>query len=83
MSTQDNTLPCPRCDDGDAVAIATSPVRGAWEIYQCAACMYFWRSTEPRRRTDRALYPEEFRMTRAEIEDAPQVPTVPPLRTPS
>lgn len=80
MSTQDKTLTCPRCGDGNAGVIAVSEVSDVWEIYQCAICMYFWRSTEPRRRTERAFYPEEFRMTRADIEKAPEVPTVPPLR---
>ena len=73
--------PCPRCEDGVAALLATSPVPGVWQVYQCQTCLYTWRSTEPARRTDRASYPAEFRMTRADIENAPQVPSVPPLRS--
>lgn len=31
------------------------------------------------RRTSREHYPEAFKMTQKDIDDAPQVPTVPPL----
>ncbi|MDU7328801.1 MAG: non-oxidative hydroxyarylic acid decarboxylases subunit D, partial [Klebsiella pneumoniae] len=38
-----------------------------------------WRDTEPLRRTSREHYPEAFRMTQKDIDEAPQVPHVPPL----
>jgi hypothetical protein len=34
---------------------------------------------EPLRRTSREHYPEAFRMTQKDIDEAPQVPTIPPL----
>ncbi|GAA4833833.1 non-oxidative hydroxyarylic acid decarboxylases subunit D [Saccharopolyspora rosea] len=70
---------CPRCAWEDVTTLAVSPVAGVWEVYQCARCLYTWRSTEPERRTSRDAYPEAFRMTQADIDAAPQVPTVPPL----
>ncbi|WJR36390.1 non-oxidative hydroxyarylic acid decarboxylases subunit D [Mycobacteroides immunogenum] len=73
-------IPCPRCEDGTATVIAVSPVPLVWQIYQCATCLYCWRSTEPARRTDRASYPREFRLTRAGIDGARDVPAIPPLR---
>ncbi|MFD1655601.1 non-oxidative hydroxyarylic acid decarboxylases subunit D [Pseudonocardia alaniniphila] len=36
--------------------------------------------TEPARRTRREAYPEQFRMTVEDITNAPEVPTIPPLR---
>ncbi|MEV6738979.1 non-oxidative hydroxyarylic acid decarboxylases subunit D [Streptomyces sp. NPDC051104] len=36
---------------------------------------------EPARRTSRDAYPERFRMTEADIENAIEVPAVPPLRS--
>ncbi|MFF1764812.1 non-oxidative hydroxyarylic acid decarboxylases subunit D [Streptomyces sp. NPDC058249] len=47
----------------------------------CAERRPGWRTTEPDRRTRREAYPVEFRMTRADIDDAPEVPVVPPLTT--
>jgi hypothetical protein len=41
-----------------------------------------WRTSEPDRRTRRHAYPEQFRMTAEDIRNAPEVPAVPPLRTP-
>ncbi|HBT3976776.1 TPA: hypothetical protein MBM83_000852 [Klebsiella pneumoniae] len=46
---------------------------------QCQHCLYTWRDTEPLRRTSREHYPEAFRMTQKDIDEAPQVPHVPPL----
>ncbi len=37
---------CPRCDSGDTLKVADSPVKGKFEIYRCEACNYVWRSTE-------------------------------------
>lgn len=72
---------CPRCADEKIETLARSPVPGVWEVYQCQHCLYTWRSTEPPRRTSREHYPEEFRMTQADIDNAPQVPAIPPLLT--
>ena len=71
---------CPRCGHEVLAKLADSPVPGVWEVHQCQLCLYTWRNTEPARRTRRELYPEEFRMTRADIDNAPEVPAVPPLR---
>ncbi|WP_443077845.1 non-oxidative hydroxyarylic acid decarboxylases subunit D [Streptomyces sp. NBC_01450] len=60
---------------------APSPVPGAWDVLQCGRCLYMWRTTEPARRTRRDAYPQEFRMTPADIDNAPEVPAIPPLET--
>ncbi|WP_297197536.1 non-oxidative hydroxyarylic acid decarboxylases subunit D [uncultured Pluralibacter sp.] len=70
---------CPRCADARIEVMATSPVKEVWTVYQCQHCLYTWRSTEPLRRTSREHYPEAFRMTQSDIDNAPQVPTIPPL----
>jgi hypothetical protein len=49
-------------------------------VHQCQVCLYTWRCTERLRRTERAHYPEEFRMTQADTDNAPELPAVPPLR---
>ncbi|MGS6205729.1 non-oxidative hydroxyarylic acid decarboxylases subunit D [Enterobacter intestinihominis] len=41
--------------------------------------LYTWRDTEPVRRTSREHYPEAFRMRKKDIDEAPQVPTIPPM----
>ncbi|MGE8029473.1 non-oxidative hydroxyarylic acid decarboxylases subunit D [Enterobacter mori] len=69
---------CPRCADEHIEVMATSPVKGVWTVYQCQHCLYTWRDTEPLRRTSREHYPEAFRMTQKDIDEAPQVPTIPP-----
>lgn len=71
---------CPRCGQESLAKLAESPVTGVWEVHQCELCFYSWRSTEPARRTQRAQYPEPFRMTRAEVDAAQQMPVVPALR---
>lgn len=72
---------CPRCECETINTIATSPVANVWEVYQCSRCLYTWRSTEPLRRTSVEHYPAQFKMTQADIDNAPVVPTIPPLRT--
>lgn len=37
---------CPRCDAGQTLKIADSPIKGKWEVYRCPKCNYLWRSTE-------------------------------------
>ncbi|MFJ8818136.1 non-oxidative hydroxyarylic acid decarboxylases subunit D [Amycolatopsis thermoflava] len=71
---------CPRCEFEVVEKLADSPVAGVWEVLQCRRCLYTWRTTEPPRRTSREHYPEEFRMTQADIDNAPEVPAVPSLR---
>jgi hypothetical protein len=71
---------CPRCAHEEISTLAESPVPGMWEVYLCSLCLYTWRSTEPDRRTRREAYPEEFRLTREDIANAPEVPAIPPLR---
>lgn len=80
MGAAEAANPCPRCEDGTAEVITRSPVPGVWEVFQCATCLYMWRSTEPVRRTQREHYPAEFRMRRIDIDTAPEVPTIPPLK---
>lgn len=70
---------CPRCADDTVHTLAHSPVKDVWTVYQCQRCLYTWRNTEPARRTQRDRYPEAFRITPKEIDDAPEVPSVPPL----
>ncbi|MGD3112829.1 non-oxidative hydroxyarylic acid decarboxylases subunit D [Streptomyces sp. YGL11-2] len=71
---------CPRCAHGTIETVNGSPVPGAWEVLQCGRCLFMWRTTEPARRTRRDAYPVEFRMTPADIDNAPQVPVIPPLQ---
>ncbi|MDU6452425.1 MAG: non-oxidative hydroxyarylic acid decarboxylases subunit D [Enterobacter hormaechei] len=61
---------CPRCADEHIEVMATSPVKGVWTVYQCQHCLYTWRDTEPLRRTSREHYPEAFRMTQKDIDEA-------------
>ncbi|WP_405883211.1 hypothetical protein OG762_34450 [Streptomyces sp. NBC_01136] len=72
---------CPRCAHDIIETVTTSPVPGAWDVLQCGRCLYMWRTTEPARRTRRDAYPQEFRMTPADIDNAPEVPAIPPLET--
>jgi hypothetical protein len=72
-------MTCPRCEAARTEKLATSPVPGVWDVLQCQVCLYTWRTTEPARRTTREAYPEDFRMTRADIEGAHDVPAIPPL----
>lgn len=72
---------CPRCAHDAVETVATSPVPGVWDVLQCARCLYMWRTTEPARRSTRAAYPAEFRMTQADLDNAVEVPAIPPLLT--
>ncbi|MDX3767641.1 hypothetical protein OG963_42015 [Streptomyces sp. NBC_01707] len=76
-----NHLPveCPRCAFEKIFRLATSPVPGVWDVLQCGRCLYTWRTGEPARRTRRDAYPDSFKLTVADIENAIEVPTVPPL----
>ena len=70
---------CPRCGDQHIELMATSPVEGVWTVHQCQRCLYTWRSTELLRRISREHYPQAFRMTQQDIDNAPEVPAIPPL----
>ncbi|MDA3627949.1 non-oxidative hydroxyarylic acid decarboxylases subunit D [Saccharopolyspora oryzae] len=80
--TTENAAPteCPRCGHTALDLLHTSPVAGCWEVYQCEQCLYCWRTSEPARRTRRDAYPESFKLTVDDIRNAPEVPTIPPLR---
>jgi transposase-like protein len=39
-------LLCPRCDAGQTMKVADSPVMGVFEVFRCEECNYVWRSTE-------------------------------------
>ena len=69
---------CPRCADEHIEVMATSPVKGSGP-FTSASIVFIRRDTEPLRRTSREHYPEAFRMTQKDIDEAPQVPTIPPL----
>ncbi|MFD7920790.1 non-oxidative hydroxyarylic acid decarboxylases subunit D [Streptomyces sp. NPDC059740] len=71
---------CPRCAHEGVATVTTSPVPGVWTVLSCERCRYMWRTTEPGRRTRREEYPEEFRLTEADIDGALEMPVVPPLR---
>lgn len=71
---------CPRCTYDTINLLFASPVAGVWEVVQCARCLYCWRTNEPKRRTERDVYPANFRMTVDDIANAPEVPSIPPLR---
>lgn len=79
MAEETKKIICPRCGNEHVVTLATSPVEGVWEVYQCEHCLYTWRSTEPDRRTKREAYPDNFKITDADMEAAPMVPSIPPL----
>ncbi|MGW6355055.1 non-oxidative vanillic acid decarboxylases subunit D [Streptomyces sp. NPDC055092] len=70
---------CPRCAFGEISLLATSPVPGVWDVVQCGRCLYTWRTIEPARRTRRDAYPDSFKLTAEDIENAIEVPAVPPL----
>ena len=70
---------CPRCADEKIEVMATWPVKGGWTVYPGQNWLYTWRDTGRLRRTSREHYPEAFRMTQKDIDEAPQVPHVPPL----
>jgi len=70
---------CPRCADKHIETMAHSPVPDVWIVFQCQRCLYTWRDTEPARRTQREHYPEAFWMTQQDIDNAHEVPTIPPL----
>jgi len=74
----DNVI-CPRCAFATIEELYTSPVPGVWDVLQCQQCLYCWRTSEPARRTDRDVYPDSFKMTVADIANAPEVPAIPPL----
>ncbi|MFI2259964.1 non-oxidative hydroxyarylic acid decarboxylases subunit D [Streptomyces tubercidicus] len=71
---------CPRCAYEAVERVFASPVPGVWEVLRCGQCLYMWRTSEPTRRTRREEYPEEFRLTPADIGNTAEVPSVPPLR---
>ncbi|SHE32249.1 non-oxidative hydroxyarylic acid decarboxylases subunit D [Vibrio gazogenes] len=70
---------CPRCAHKEIMTLALSPVPDVWTVYQCQQCLYTWRSTEPLRRISREHFPDAFKMTQADIDNALLLPEVPPL----
>lgn len=69
---------CPRCADEQIEVMAKSPVKMSGRSTS-ASIASIRRDTEPLRRTSREHYPEAFRMTQKDIDDAPMVPSIPPL----
>ncbi|MDT0456416.1 non-oxidative hydroxyarylic acid decarboxylases subunit D [Streptomyces sp. DSM 41527] len=74
---------CPRCAHTVIEHLFTSPVPGVWDVLQCGRCLYCWRTGEPDRRTRRDAYPDSFKLTADDIDNAPEVPAVPPLAVPA
>jgi hypothetical protein len=72
---------CPRGAHEAIEMLFASPVPGVWEVLQCERCLYCWRTTEPARRTSRDQFPDAFKLTAEDIASAPEVPTIPPLRS--
>ena len=70
---------CPRCSYQSIEKLYASPVPDVWDVLQCQQCLYSCRTSEPDRRTKREAYPEQFKMTLEDINNAPEVPTTPPL----
>ncbi|WP_338060316.1 non-oxidative hydroxyarylic acid decarboxylases subunit D [Streptomyces atratus] len=71
---------CPRCTFETVEKLATSPVPGVRDVLQTCQCLYIWRTIEPQRRTRRDVYPEQFKMTVADIKKAIEFPAIPPQR---
>ena len=71
---------CPRCADEKIDVMAKSPVKGVWTVYQVPALSVYLAGIPSRcAAPSREHYPEAFRMTQKDIDEAPQVPHVPPL----
>jgi len=64
---------CPRCGFEGISTIATSPIEGAWEVYECDQCFFSWRSTE-----DVNVH-DVFKLTKEQIDNLQVIPPVPPL----
>lgn len=71
---------CPRCNTEKASVIASSPVKGAWELYHCPVCLFIWRSSEPESIIDPQKYNPSFKVDPADIPKAAHVPVIPPMR---
>jgi rubredoxin len=67
---------CPRCNSPKTTQMVSSPEGDEWELYQCEACHYSWRSTEPSEQTDPARYHPWFKLTKERID---QMTIYPPL----
>ncbi len=72
---------CPRCAHEELDLLLSSPVPEVWSVLQCQRCFYGWRTSEPARRTDPGTYPDSFKMTSAQISNAPEIPSIPALRS--
>lgn len=66
-------MKCPRCDHEEISTIATSPIEGVWEMYQCDTCFYSWRSTESPHVND------VFKLDDEKLANLQVIPPVPPL----
>jgi len=66
-------MKCPRCECESISTIATSPIEGVWEVYECDKCFYSWRSTETPHVAD------VFKLNDEKIANLQVIPPVPPL----
>lgn len=71
---------CPRCDYDKVERLYGSSVSDAWDVLRCQRCLYTSRTSEADRRTQRDAYPDRFKMAAADIDDTPEVPSIPRLR---
>lgn len=78
-----STMPlmCPRCRSGTVAHLASSPVTGAWTVFQCTTCLYTWRSSEPAENTDPEKYPAAFRLDPKSLTRLATIPMVTPRRS--
>jgi len=84
MSTpMQSTTPstCPRCRSGTVAHLASSPVIGAWMVFQCTTCLYTWRSSEPAENTVPEKYPTAFRLDPTSLNELATIPVVTPRRS--
>lgn len=70
---------CPRCESENVEVMASSPKGNVWEVYICKDCCFSWRSTEDSYIKDAKEYNKEFKITREEIKNLPEMPPIPEI----
>ena len=71
---------CPRCGSHTVEVVFKSPVEGVWEVYNCTTCGFTFRSTEPDYMTDPEKFDPTFKIKPEDLQNAPMMPAIPPLR---
>ena len=67
-------MKCPRCGSETVRVMTKSPVGDVWEVYVCATCYSYLRSTEEIHVHD------EIKLKPDDIPNLQQIPAVPPLK---